>query len=1345
MLSLDFPADGTLPKKETGAKSFLNKYPEYDGRNVVIAILDTGVDPGASGLQYTSDGRPKIIDIYDATGTGDVNTSTIVKEQNGEIIGLTGRVLKIPASWNNPTRDYHIGLKVAYQVFPKSLKERLTKEYKTEVFDVPHRAKLTQAYAQLDDFESKHIDPTQMDKLLKEDYQAQVEILQNMDKKFDDCGPVFDCVVFHDGNTWRACIDTTCVGDLYLCKLLASYKEEREYGTFSESDMMNYVLNVYNDGNLLEIVTNTGAHGTHVASIAAGYFENEPERCGVAPGAQIVSIKIGDGRLQNMESGTALVRAMIRVINSGIDMVNYSYGEASCWGDSGRVFDVINEAVHKYGLIFVAAAGNNGPALSTVGSPGGTSYGIIGIGAYVSPDMMKASYSMREQLPTMHYTWSSRGPAFDGSLGVCVSAPGAAITSVPNWTLKCSQLMNGTSMSSPNACGGIALLLSGLKQNDMPYTPYSIRRALENTAYVLPGVDHFTQGHGLIKVEEAFEYLRKFGDVAERNMRFVVTCGSHPGDRPLRGVYLRELSDVMAPSDHNISIEPIYIDKSVANQEKIQFNVTVALSCDVTWVQCPSHFQLMNDKRVFNIRVNPLVLETGVHFTQILAYDISCIEKGPLFRIPITVIIPQKVEERPAFITTNVNLCNNSNNSNSSIISNSSCSLLWANLNFKAGEIKRYFIHVPHGATRASLSVMSSPMEEQGAKLYIHCTQLVHEKRYKYMNFEKFAHLDGDSIVKCEFPVVGGKTLELALARWWSYLGSITVNVHVEFHSLLPDSIAPVMIVSEGIFRLDVTSFLQSEDISPAIILKHHVQPLRPCDNKIRCLLDERDQLIGHPPINALELTYNFSRAKQGEVTPDFSLLNKLLYENEYESQMWMLYDANKQLLYCGDAYTNMYTAKLEKGDYVLKMFIRHEKRDMLERLKDTPINLHHKLPSNINLDVYPNLQQALIAGKKFNCSVTLHKHHSLPVYTIAIHEDKLPKGVQPGHFLTGTISFSKDENAKKVEFFPFKYVVPENIKKSKPPSTSTPSSSSSSPTSTPQPNINNISPPHPASPAAPVTNNVQTPTQNTSTLVSVEPPSIVPVDAVAKVDKSSRQTEFEVAVHEFKASWITKLDAEYSAQLFEELTYDRPSDIVLYINRLIALDADKDRTKKLTQIIEVGEKAVTLLDINKIVSYFSIKNDAYQQQNIKAAMEKSKSQLIDCLIRLGCALCDYLIEKRNSENEATLPPATTSTTTLSSNNNYTFSRVDEIMSDVLKLTDVNESKVYQFNLRHAIVHQHYGRALKLLLKQADDKGNSLDIDEKIIEICGFLHWDHLVKHLRRWLLVKYPASYLPF
>ena len=46
-----------------------------------------------------------------------------------------------------------------------------------------------------------------------------------------------------------------------------------------------------------------------------------------------------------------------------------SYGEYSHWSNTGRVGDLMHEVINKYGVVWVASAGNNGPALCTVGTP----------------------------------------------------------------------------------------------------------------------------------------------------------------------------------------------------------------------------------------------------------------------------------------------------------------------------------------------------------------------------------------------------------------------------------------------------------------------------------------------------------------------------------------------------------------------------------------------------------------------------------------------------------------------------------------------------------------------------------------------------------------------------------------------------------------------------------------------------------------------------------------------------------------------------------------------------------------------------------------------------------------
>ena len=81
-----------------------------------------------SSLQQTPDGRRKIVDLIDATGSGDVDTTTVRKtegEGEREIKGLSGRNLKIPNDWENPSGEWRIGIKAALELFPNNVKNRL--------------------------------------------------------------------------------------------------------------------------------------------------------------------------------------------------------------------------------------------------------------------------------------------------------------------------------------------------------------------------------------------------------------------------------------------------------------------------------------------------------------------------------------------------------------------------------------------------------------------------------------------------------------------------------------------------------------------------------------------------------------------------------------------------------------------------------------------------------------------------------------------------------------------------------------------------------------------------------------------------------------------------------------------------------------------------------------------------------------------------------------------------------------------------------------------------------------------------------------------------------------------
>ena len=79
---------------------------------------------------------------------------------------------------------------------------------------------------------------------------------------------------------------------------------------------------------------------------------------------------------------------------------------------------------------------------------------------------------------------------------------------------------------------------------------------------------------------------------------------------------------------------------------------------------------------------------------------------------------------------------------------------------------------------------------------------------------------------------------------------------------------------------------------------------------------------------------------------------------------------------------------KVDKGDFVLKLHVRHERKDLLDKLTDQPLLLSQKLPAPVSLDVYASQTQATTNGKKM-VGATIPQGHIVPIYIAPLVNDK--------------------------------------------------------------------------------------------------------------------------------------------------------------------------------------------------------------------------------------------------------------------------------------------------------------------------------------------------------------------
>lgn len=1333
---------GLMPRQETGALEFIERHPDYDGRDVVVAIFDTGVDPGVVGLQTTPDGRPKVIDIVDATGSGDVDMSKTVTPQKGQVTGLSGRTLKLDPTWKLSDSEVRIGMKAGYELYPHELVGRV-KEHRRKKFMQKQRQLENDLRNQIENFDKEK------SKVDKAELEKRLEALIAAGKSYTDPGPLYDCIVFHDGKHFRAAVDTDEDGDFADEKTMTNYRLAREYAQFDEVSLLNFGVNIYEGGKVLSIVADAHPHGTHVAGIVAGYYPDQPEWNGVAPGAQIVSVKIGDTYIDGMETGQALIRGTKTVLENKCDLVNMSFGEPTKSPNKGLIIRYFDELVTKHGVIFCASAGNSGPALSTVGAPGGTSSSLIGIGAHVSPKMMEAQYALRETFSDRPYTWSSRGPTFDGDIGVNLFAPGGAFAPVPQWTLQKSMQMNGTSMASPNCCGNFALVLSGLKAEKVKYNQESVRRAFENTAQWIDDASPWAQGAGLIQTPAAFEALKRdVGRNAELNRIEATVSGGN------RGIYLREpheSGDDAKPQEYRVTVKPLF-HPDATSQEKVDFRIRLELDSTEDWVSVGTEATLSSTGDLISIFVDPTKLNPGAHYAEVRGIDPDHPERGPLFRLPVTVLSVissydfafgdnRGIFDSVTFTKPDSGKADGSEKSEIQPLSKESahftqfgnlvaqimkeqeqserewasksvadrCRSFFANklrslqigerrdalgdpapvppnlhagwleetsICSRPGHILRRFIPVPDGATWVDLRFQMEPHDNGGQSrmFMVHAVQAIPGLTNRDGEKNNFVVLEPEVPKVISFPVQPGRTMELAIAQYWSSLGGCNLGYELTFHGLTPDQREVRIQPGDAAVRVEVSTPLQYEKLAPAAKLTSVSRLVKPASSKITQLAEDRDGFDEDRLFHLLELTYPIEQKSSGSVTPGFPKIDDLLYDSEYGGHVWAIFEKNGRRVATDDIWPH--GVSLSKGSYTLKLWLRHDVRSKLESLKSIPMSLERSLGSPISLSVYSTLIDAMQGGSKFSGRwLAPGEKQRLFVANIS----SAPAGTLAGDILRGTITYGEegthDGAGQMPGGFPVSVVV----------STTDAASAASGSSS------------------------------KDSAVVSYDKPL---AGEAAKNPKVKLGRKLRDAKLEFLNSLSIDSDREAFDRLAGELLRKDESDLTVLVMKLHKLDDVKKRKERLSEVVDAADAVLDQLDQAEIALALIGRSEADDKEAAKErkSAEKKKALLIDTLYRKGRALgymeLPEVLEKNPIKDQKAHDKAFEA--------NY---------KALTKWVDPTGSDYFLLHIRREARKQHYGESLKWLSKYSSGAAPNYWYFEKRRKYYEALGWKHLAEN----------------
>ncbi|MER5396792.1 S8 family serine peptidase [Streptomyces sp. NPDC002599] len=228
-------------------------------------------------------------------------------------------------------------------------------------------------------------------------------------------------------------------------------------------------------------------HGTHTASTVGGTgAASDGLKKGVAPGTSLLIGKVLDDYGSGQDSW--VIAGMQWAVDQQADVVSMSLGNASVRGCTDPVAQAAKELSQSTHSLFVIAAGNSGPGIETVSSPGCVPE-VLTVGA-VDRDDTTASFS-------------SRGPvAVTHTLKPEIAAPGVGISAANagGRGVYAYQTMSGTSMATPHVAGAAAVV----RQAHPDWTAQQIKAALVSSARTGGKVAGAEQtGAGVLDVSDA--------------------------------------------------------------------------------------------------------------------------------------------------------------------------------------------------------------------------------------------------------------------------------------------------------------------------------------------------------------------------------------------------------------------------------------------------------------------------------------------------------------------------------------------------------------------------------------------------------------------------------------------------------------------------------------------------------------------------------------------------------------------------------------------------------------------------------------------------------------------------